>query len=628
MNGPQQMASAITRLCAACAFSAATLAWSYARADETTNALLDLLKAKGAITQSEYDKIKARQQAESKDSAQKLQAAETRAREAEAKAREAKAELRAMEIAPKPATNQAQGGGNAVAQADGQPASNNTLTEAQTRAMTLSAADQALPTKAPLRSPVEYVTVLPNCVGIRVGEVDICTKGDVSFFGVENFPDKNPVPPTITGGLANADPNNAAAIRGGLLPSSIALSLATHQAGMDIGVYLGVYTGGNNVFPQAANANSGGSPIGLGTPGIDFRQFYGTIGTPTWGSVKIGRDIGLFAADAILNDLTLFGVGSVPDNAAPTNTSLGRIGLGYIYADWLPQITYKSPTIGGFTGYVSLMTPLDALATNPFFGAVTASGSGCAAVPCLVTASSGDPTTSELFTGHDAPMVQGKLSYVNAFSPDAKLTLSTSGLWQRQLADCTGANLSGGLCVLNPVVAGSGLALPVLNHDAVVDAWAVDGFAMLDLWGWNFVAYGYTGKGVGTTGLFFNGIDAFGDARRSDGGYFQAAYTFNEVFTVGGSWGVSHLETANGIDNDFVFEQCTSTGPLGSPMPPNTSAGTSCLVKDNSSWIGFARYKLTKWVNLQAEYVATTAKNQIGQSIRNDAIVAGTTFFW
>src|SRR6202035_848941 len=119
MNFPQQMASTISRLCAVCAFSALTLAWSHARADETTNALLDLLKAKGAITPSEYDNIKARQQVEAKNSAQKLQAAETRAREAEAKARAAEAKLRAVEAAPKPA--QAQGGRNAVAQANGQP---------------------------------------------------------------------------------------------------------------------------------------------------------------------------------------------------------------------------------------------------------------------------------------------------------------------------------------------------------------------------------------------------------------------------------------------------------------------------------------------------------------------------
>ncbi len=95
MSGKRQ--TTIARLCAACAFSALIVGSSHARADETTNALLDLLKSKGAITQTEYDKIKTRQQAEAKDSAQKLQAAETRAREAEAKAREAEAKAHEAE---------------------------------------------------------------------------------------------------------------------------------------------------------------------------------------------------------------------------------------------------------------------------------------------------------------------------------------------------------------------------------------------------------------------------------------------------------------------------------------------------------------------------------------------------
>src|SRR5262249_2329643 len=95
MSGKRQ--TTIARLCAACAFSALIVGSSHARADETTNALLDLLKSKGAITQTEYDKIKARQQAEAKDSAQKLQAAETRAREAEARAHEAQAKAKEAE---------------------------------------------------------------------------------------------------------------------------------------------------------------------------------------------------------------------------------------------------------------------------------------------------------------------------------------------------------------------------------------------------------------------------------------------------------------------------------------------------------------------------------------------------
>jgi hypothetical protein len=47
-----------------------------------------------------------------------------------------------------------------------------------------------------------------------------------------------------------------------------------------------------------------------------------------------------------------------------------------------------------------------------------------------------------------------------------------------------------------------------------------------------------------------------------------------------------------------------------------------------TSWIPFIRYKLTDWVKLQAEYVHTRAENQIGQTITDDAILAGTTFFW
>src|SRR5262249_7804602 len=160
------------------------------------------------------------------------------------------------------------------------------------------------------KAPVQYVTVLTNCVGIRVGPVDICVKGDISFFGIEQFPDKNANPPVIAGGLATAAQKNSNAISGGLLPSSIQVSVNTRQMGIDIGAYFGVYVGGNNVNWGFLGANTAGAPFGLGTPGIDFRQVYGTIGTPTFGTVKIGRDLGLFASDAILNDLTIFGVGT------------------------------------------------------------------------------------------------------------------------------------------------------------------------------------------------------------------------------------------------------------------------------------------------------------------------------
>ena len=81
--------------------------------------------------------------------------------------------------------------------------------------------------------------------------------------------------------------------------------------------------------------------------------------------MKIGRDIGLFAKDAILDDMTLLGVGSAGGNAAPSNTSLGRIGIGYIYTDWEPQITYTSPSFNGFGVSAGVFQPLNSL-TNGY----------------------------------------------------------------------------------------------------------------------------------------------------------------------------------------------------------------------------------------------------------------------
>jgi predicted porin len=468
----------------------------------------------------------------------------------------------------------------------------------------------AIPTKMAPKPPLEYVTALKKCVGIRVGQVDICIKGDISFFGVEQWPNRNlNLPAPVNGSLVTTGEHASNSVRGGLLPSSIQVGISTNQAGWDIGAYFGVYVGGNNINAGFFNQQLPGNPVALGTAGVDFRQVFGTIGTPSFGTVKIGRDIGLFASDAILNDLTLFGVGTPLANFGPSNTTLGRIGIGYIYTDFIPQITYKSPTWAGVTFWLSAMTPLDTFA---FAGPLTNSGT---------------------MTAHDLPMGQAKIQYVGTWSPDVKLTLSSSGVIQRQRADCTNGSVcipdvgdlnTGNLPGFNPFE-----GVPGIQTGTQTTAWAVDGFAMLDLWGWNFVAYGYTGKGVGTTGLFWDGVDLFGNARRSDGGYFQAAYTFKggwwlpNPLTVGGSWGVSHLETAGPADNFIEKTNCV----FATTLAPGTG-GTACLVKDNQSWIAFARYNLTDWVKLQVEYTHTTSENQINTTIHDDAFAIGTTFFW
>jgi predicted porin len=85
---------------------------------------------------------------------------------------------------------------------------------------------------------------------------------------------------------------------------------------------------------------------GLGYSSLNIRQSYLSFGDKSWGSFKLGRDLGVFGSDAILSDMTLLGVGSGAGGAG--SSTLGRIGSGYIYADWLAQIAYTTPNFSGF----------------------------------------------------------------------------------------------------------------------------------------------------------------------------------------------------------------------------------------------------------------------------------------
>ena len=50
------------------------------------------------------------------------------------------------------------------------------------------------------------------------------------------------------------------------------------------------------------------------------RQAFLTFGDASWGTVKLGKDIGIFASDAILNDMTLLGVGGGFNNSGVSTT--------------------------------------------------------------------------------------------------------------------------------------------------------------------------------------------------------------------------------------------------------------------------------------------------------------------
>ena len=149
--------------------------------------------------------------------------------------------------------------------------------------------------------------------------------------------------------LGCAGEDHKTSIGNGLLPSGLITKFKTQQNGYDVGGTIGIMVHAATSSGVATNTN------------VDVRQAFFTIGTPEMGTVKIGRDYGIFGANAILNDMTLLGAGAPTQATQRGRVTLGHIGAGYTYLDNYGQMSYVSPTWGGgFTFTGGLMSPVDA----------------------------------------------------------------------------------------------------------------------------------------------------------------------------------------------------------------------------------------------------------------------------
>jgi predicted porin len=389
-------------------------------------------------------------------------------------------------------------------------------------------------------------------IDVTAGDWKIDFAGNVNAFyvnaGCDNSPNNN-----VVGGLACTGGEHSTSLRNGLLPAALVFNATTRQDNLDIDVTVGFYPGINSTLGGSA-VNGSGNPSALQSPGIDARQVYFTFGDASWGTIKMGRDIGLFAKDAILDDMTLLGVGTALGNPAPSNTSLGRIGIGYIYTDWQPQITYTTANYNGFTGSVGIFQPLDG-GTYTSHNAPQIQVGGAYAW--------GDPKATDSLTGK---------VWVDVVSQKAKLPNNSAA--PGQASSFTGT--------------------------------AVDAGVKLDIAGFEGVLYGYTGKGVGTTGLYILATSDTGDKRKSDGGYAQATYKFDRL-KLGLSYGISELKLA---DNGEA--------------PQDVNA----LVKRNASAVAGVYYSLTKSITLVGEYIHTKSDAWNGNSAKeNDIALGGILFF-
>jgi len=352
---------------------------------------------------------------------------------------------------------------------------------------------------------------------------------------------------TVIGGVNSTGARSENNITTGLLPNFLSVSGTTRQNDLDVAFTISINPGASTthsgIQSDVNNVRGGGSPLNQ-----ENRQAFLTFGDKSWGSIKLGKDLGVYASDALLSDMTLLGVGSAAGGLAGNTTTLGRIGTGFIYADWKAQAAYTTPNFNGFQATVAVTQAWNTYGAGynsdtdkNVFGSATSSGRGGA-----------------------APAFEAKASYAWTGDVSGKVwvsTISQKVTGMRQTAGSVfGTNFT--------TVEGG----PTLGADR---ANAFDIGANVNAGGLGLTAYYNKGRGTGTTVMLRDGFDSMGKRRDSDDWYVQATYALPTKTKVGLSYGESALD-GNTADSFREYK--------------------------NSMWTVGAYHPITKHLNLVAEY--------------------------
>ena len=322
---------------------------------------------------------------------------------------------------------------------------------------------------------------------IPAGEWTLDVNGNVNMYVSRTSTDDSN---TVTGGLASVNEattgeDEVYSLGTGLLPAWLGFTGTTRQNDLDVSFTISMQPNTSN------NGVAGDGAAGDETNPL-MRQAFLTFGDASWGSVKLGKDIGIFAQDAILNDMTLLGVGSAA-NGSGASTTLGGIGSGYIYAAWKGQAAYTTPNMNGFQATVGITNPnqLSSLTTG-------------------------------LTNRQERPGIEAKAHYA----------FTNGKIW----------------------VSGASYKAQISNTVSV-DVSAMDIGATVNIGNLGLTGYIYSGDGAGTTFLGTNGWTTAGKERESDGGYIQATYVIPTGTKLGMAYGTSNLDLADGETNTTLVEE-------------------------------------------------------------------------
>lgn len=150
-----------------------------------------------------------------------------------------------------------------------------------------------------------------------------------------------------TQGLGCGGQEDRTTIGNGLLPNGLVTSAASKQGDYDVKALIGIY-----------NSTATDSAIGQNSV-VDVRQAFFTFGNADMGTVKLGRDYGIFGSSAILSDMTLLGAGAPVQATQRGRVTLGHIGAGYTYLGTYGQIAYSAPKSASGIGFdAALVSPV------------------------------------------------------------------------------------------------------------------------------------------------------------------------------------------------------------------------------------------------------------------------------
>ena len=303
------------------------------------------------------------------------------------------------------------------------------------------------------------------------------------------------------------DTNNKNVVTTGLLPTQLGIGAKTRQNDLDVAVQFSFFTGVNSNGNDNLNVTSAGiSNGGLGYNSLNIRQAFMSFGDKSWGTIKAGRDLGVFGSDAILSDMTLLGVGS---GAGGSNSStLGRIGSGYLYADWLAQIAYTTPNFSGLEATASVHENLGSIDNKKLGYSGKVSYSFAA-----------NDVTGKIWLGGTHKKIQVGDTYAATGANDVMKYDGTSAL-----SEATARAVEVGAKV--------GFA------GAELVGYYYDGKNMDSGIGTAINTLSYTSATASTTSSFLE--------RDNKGGYVQATYVIPTKTKLGVSWGRNTIENASG----------------------------------------------------------------------------------